>query len=760
MKNRRSRLAVFLGMVFVLAPISWITSDQEIEEADLVELELGPDARVAPDLTQLEEVYAHAQQVFASADQPDAIPLLTEIIDRLQSRSTERALVIKEKMLLSRSLFSRGEVHFNLGETDRTRSDLRQAITTDPAMPIDLDQISPKLARFFESIRNELVGYIDFRLDPPDMEVRLDGHQMNFSSGLVVPVLAGVRSLVSTRPGYESIDSEVEVEAGTRFELELTLRRSSAVIVFSLQPSAAEILMDGHPAAASVSEPRVQDHPDSQSADRVDTQSGAIETSDMVEVMIGGLFDGSHTLELRQDGYRPMRIGFEVDEIRDYTLPGVVSLEVTRGEVTITGIPNEATVKIDGDVQGSVALAGDILHLELSPGEHLIEVEAGFSGRFEEVVVVADQDVLTVPVGLRPVVVLLGVLGDDGVAAPALVSRLTEGLGTLEKWYFFDRSAEAAPTLSALGVTAGALRETRNRWVAGAQGPDWATVQRVIDAQFKAPVFLLAVLSDDLFATTADLWIWAAEPYPSQPSIRRIALETSEDFDAVLDSFEEIMVFERLSFGASFIDSNASETPVVADIRENSPAALAGLKLGDRLLTIDGREVFASSEFREHLDSLHDGDEITVEIENSQGRHSFKVKPEKSPSVLSPTDRNLLLPVASAKLANEIKRLGGGHPEWLLKLNQAAILMHAGAWREAVPLLRTVKPSSDSPLGQAAVDYWLGRALMAADPVAYRDRAREAYARAAQDISGRLYHSDGPSVAPRAKRRLRELGGS
>jgi hypothetical protein len=560
-----------------------------------------------------------------------------------------------------------------------------------------------------------------------------------------------VRNLVSTRPGYESIDSDVEVAAGTRFELELTLQRSSAVLLFSLQPSEAEILMDGQVAVSKISKPSA--------SEKIDESAEGAEVPDVAEVMIGGLLSGSHTLELRLEGYRPKRIGFDVEDVRDYSLPDLVALEVTRGEVTVTDIPADAVLVIDGLSHGAASMELESIKAELAPGEHLVQVEAGSSGRFEEVITVADQDVLTVPVRLRPVVVLLGVLGDDGVAAPALKTRLRDSLGNLDTWYLFDRSSEAGSALESLNVSARTLRETRDQKVAGSKGPDWVAVQKAIDKEFKAPVFLLAVLSDDLFATSADLWIWAAEPYPSQPSIRRIELEDSTALDEVVASFEEIMTFERPSFGASLIDSDASDAPVVIDLSENGPGAQAGLKIGDRLLTVDGQEISSSRQFQASVQSHRQGDELSVEVENSQGKSLITVKLAAGPAVLSPSDSNLLLPVASAKLANEIRRLESGHPEWLLKLNQAAILLHAGAWREAVPLLRTVDASSDSPLGKAAVDYWLGRALMGADPVAYRERAREAYSRAAEDLAGRLYHSDGPRVAPRARRRLQELGG-
>jgi hypothetical protein len=87
------------------------------------------------------------------------------------------------------------------------------------------------------------------------------------------------------------------------------------------------------------------------------------------------------------------------------------------------------------------------------------------------------------------------------------------------------------------------------------------------------------------------------------------------------------------------------------------------------------------------------------------------------------------------------------------------VLIHAGAWEDAVRTLRSIEDApAGAGLGQATVDYLLGIALTALGP-SYRDAAVQAFERAAAEPQARLFHNDGPYVAPRAAARLAALGG-
>jgi serine protease Do len=59
--------------------------------------------------------------------------------------------------------------------------------------------------------------------------------------------------------------------------------------------------------------------------------------------------------------------------------------------------------------------------------------------------------------------------------------------------------------------------------------------------------------------------------------------------------------------------------PVIASVRQGSPAARAGLRAGDRIMAIDGRTVARIADARHRIVPLHAGDDIEVAVERRAG---------------------------------------------------------------------------------------------------------------------------------------------
>ncbi len=83
------------------------------------------------------------------------------------------------------------------------------------------------------------------------------------------------------------------------------------------------------------------------------------------------------------------------------------------------------------------------------------------------------------------------------------------------------------------------------------------------------------------------------------------------------------------------IGLGAAVSPVVAEVYEDSPAAVAGLKKGDRFISIDGKPTRLRSEFAEHEWKV--GEPSKVEVERVNGKRltveiapEVPIKPEES----------------------------------------------------------------------------------------------------------------------------------
>jgi serine protease Do len=57
-----------------------------------------------------------------------------------------------------------------------------------------------------------------------------------------------------------------------------------------------------------------------------------------------------------------------------------------------------------------------------------------------------------------------------------------------------------------------------------------------------------------------------------------------------------------------------TDEPVIAACRERSPAAAAGLRPGDRITAVDGREIRRAADFRSELGRRYAGDTLRMTV--------------------------------------------------------------------------------------------------------------------------------------------------
>jgi membrane-associated protease RseP (regulator of RpoE activity) len=271
---------------------------------------------------------------------------------------------------------------------------------------------------------------------------------------------------------------------------------------------------------------------------------------------------------------------------------------------------------------------------------------------------------------------------------------------------------------------------------------------------------MVGVLSDDLVASHADLWVWLPAPGPILPARVRVRIDDGSAAATIRDAFAADLMLRRQWLGAILIDSDAAAGPVVTRIAEEGPAARAGLLVGDVISAIGAQRVETAAAAEERLSALDPEATVTLAVIRSGRAESVEVLLGSSPSVSVPAGSTPLYPAVLTLLTRRLEAGDTSVPAWVIQLNQAAVLMQAGAWEQAVDTLRQIPDAPTGPgLGRAAVDYWFGIAASALGP-GYYDIARTAFSGAASVPGATLFHNDGPLVAPRAQARLQSLGGS
>ncbi len=744
-----------LGLAMILATLGYSAAaqlpDNSIEEQDLAdqELEAAPIVDPGLDLKRLASDFSDAENVFLSALQPEAESLFSYVIDTLEPRHENGTLGDRGRRLLARSLAYRARVRFNFGDSSGADDDLGRVIGVQPTFDLARDEVSPKLAERFDELRAKVLGLLELTIEPSDAEVRISGRLLDHRSG-PLGVLAGIHTFEVQRPGYTPLVQPLEVRAGRTLPLDFALDRISPVLRVTSRPSGAEVRLDGlavgQTVAASAAElARRQGRP------------GATPPGFSAELVVEGLELGQHLLEVVKDGYRTYRANLDFDQLQDYRMPPV-PLELQRGTLLLRGLPDGARVLLNGNPPPSSRETRRD-RLELPPDTwHLVVIDRG-RYVFERRLDLADRQSIEIDIKPRPGLVLLGVLGQDDNQAGTLRHQLQRKLAASDRWTVLERSAAGLALAGELGLTASALRRLADDDPDNDPQIDWQAFRQAVSERFPGLLYGLAVLANDLLATHADLWVWPAAPAPAQPDRIRLQLD---DQGAAIDELAQQLAgdlqLQRSWLGALVIDSTADGNPIIAHLTAKGPAAAAGLKVGDRIVAVAQSEVTSRAQLDRQLGRVGSGQTAEFVVRSRQGTRVVNVEFGSSPRLFErwPEESHIALTYAQLMLLED--RPEPLTPTWVVHFNQAMLQIRAGRWAAAVRLLRGLSlPAVAGGIGTATVDYWLGVALANTGP-RLRASAEQALTRAAADPNARLYHHDGPRVAPRAKLRLQALG--
>ncbi len=723
------------------------------EDLDDAGLEALPANLPVLEEAQVLEQFAEAERLFNSpdtADQDTSLPLFGQLVEILEPQLAAGQLSDDLRRVLARSLAYRAQVHFNFGEVELVDSGLRRMLEIDPGADLDRSRASPKLVDQLDSLRRRMLGELDFILEPPDAEVRVDGRTVDALAGPVA-VLAGQRLIEVTLPGYQKVERPLEVEADGRISLELSLERTSAVIRLFTRPAGTRVTLDG--AVRGVTEGIAPEGFLPQGPAAVYRREDF-----SAEMILEGVLPGLVLLEVSKDGYRPQRFELQIEDLLDFPMPPIV-LEEESGSLVFKDFPAGAEIRIDGQPRRPDNPGSSRPQLKLPPGAYHVTVNAGPSKMFSTQLRLADRQTMEIDVRLQPGLAFLGVLGGDPNTARDLDQSLRLALGDAGKWSLINFAARGAKALAEAGVSAETLRTVEEQAAGGARSAiEWQRVQQAVDAAVEGLVYVVAVPNNDLVATHASIWIWPRAPGPAAPDRIRLPLGDPAALEALKKSFSRTVHLRRSWVGALLIDTDGAPHPMVVDVTPASPAEAAGLAPGDLIAGVAGVPVTSRAAFDERIAAAEIGEILELGVQAASGPRTAKIQLGASPDLLASRRADLLESVAYSELVLLAEKVAV-EDAWIVELDQALILLRASEWRLAASRLNSIRaPQTSHGVGQATVDYLLGIALSAAGPD-FREGARQSYEKAAQLDGARLFHNDGAFIAPRARARLKALGG-
>lgn len=588
----------------------------------------------------------------------------------------------------------------------RAPKHLEAILDLQPDFEIDRNLTNARLQGLFDNLRAQKLARLKLTATPEGGVLTVDGKVR--PAGVLPRYLApGPHTLMYAKPGFQSVQLQVELVLKEAKALDFKLERVSSTVTLHTAPAGAEVILDGKPLGATRGM--------ADGSARALAEKAGVPVEQLSEpIVLADLAPGSHILEFRAPCFRPKRLELDpsfATPFADHLLE-VVKLEASRGRLSVTA-PVAGELLLNGKPHGPVP----VQDLQVCSGTYDLQIRfpaGGFSRRLE----VPEGQSVSVEAQPRPRLAVLGIEGGDTFSGRDRLQRLLEDLGT---------------RLSTVAVIPPVNGESPEQALARirTQGEAELTL-RVRPVQAK-PIYevelILATLSGEEERTTV-------KPLEQDP------------FGALVARMQTLPPLWETHAGFVALDLPGEPGPWV--LQAEASALQAGLVVGKPLLQVNGKPVAHVAALRAALAEAK-GPVLAV----SQG----------GPALNLPLTRQALeVPLGSSaycypQVISELRlrTLGAkGDDAGFLRLNQALALMHFRAYDKAMEILRDARVGVARGVSQGTLDFYTGLCLLRMGNV-YTPEAIQALNQALKYPQATLFGPEGPLVAPLARQALEDL---
>jgi tetratricopeptide (TPR) repeat protein len=717
----------------------------------------GPAARPAAaqeeeDLTAgLKAIRAAFDRAKARLEDLDFAGGIRELATIIEPRKSAKAadLSSEELSLLSAAYDMRARAYFNLGNLKGAEADFDALLKLNPGYAIDRQTLSPKVVDLFDKVRARIAGLLILQVDPPKARVSVDGDPIEQVDAKGIALLVGSRTVKIEMEGYDPYSETMSVSAGQQIRKAVRLRPNRRALEFITVPAGAAVALDGTavgvtrgPATPDVEAMAAQFHFDPGNA------------SSPFRVPL--VTPGDHKVTFERQCFQTQTLTVKVALDLDQNVPlrfSPVVLQEARTDLRITSVPTGAEVLVDGERKGNTPLTINAL----CGGDRDVQVSRPEIGSWIERVRLTPGQVNTLDVRLRPTLLYAGTfrLDEWGRAVwsdedKPLLDEIGRGLKTLN----LVRSADVLQAVRA-DVIKWMITDP-NEVRAGTILPPALLEQAAAKSGADLVLAGLTLANDPDKTWTLALYS-VAHPSPDIVTLRIDRPDGARDFLRRLDSAPPQ---NGSWWGMGLVDTLLADGPLVARVLPGSPAAKAGLKVGDRVKGVGNRKAQSVRELFQALAVEMDRPgglkaAVVLPVEDATGQRTVRVAPGESPVVIPLTDPSLLYNRALAEFRLRSRAAQDDEDKGVALLNLGVAYMHFRAYDKAQNegFGRASLPQAPG-ISQGTVLYYRGLcALRRGDPAA----ARAAFEAASSASAATLDSGDGPSASAAAARMIRSL---
>lgn len=698
-------------------------------------------------------------------DQQAALEELDHMaVESVELRKT-RPLTAAERPAHRQLFVLRARAHLQLMNNTQVEESARELLRVDPFFS---ETLSPREQEVVDDVRSRESGLLEVSSPVRDCTILVDEFDIGLTGDVPVRIslVAGTYQLRLEKPGYQGIGARVIIVP--RQTLSVTDLAPAAMIppmAFIADREGVEVLVDNQPSGTTVNLSQLRDTLSAEewsaieqavSVARFDMATSAgfllrsppVDRSVSVRFRADCLIEEARTVAITAESLAAIEPG---TPLLWFGESSAVRMRPDVGTLRVASTPGDADVYIDGQLSGRTPFERSVC-----AGEHRVRVRHRI-GSYNVTATVTRGRTEGVDVTLKPGLGFLGAVETVQGAlrpAPDLTTRVDRALASAVQSFRVATLIDVPPQ-----VARWTDRSTAEL-VSAADRKDHESLTRLLanaSENYDAPLLMAAARRGSAPGSgPLDLLIF----WIDHAGIDRVRIPelTAAALAEVLQAIEDPpdpagLVYEH-DLGLRLADTRLPEAPVmVVSVEPGSPAALAGVKPGDALVSVDGSLVSAS-QVAELAARKRPGEILTLRLTDPAGQAKqaalpVQRRPRRAPVFEPHRYGNVMMAKLHAALA-----VAQPADRDLLTFSLALVHYRFGQYRVALDLLSALSqvPSGDG-VGPGSVLYFRARCH---EELGERDRA-EALLREAVTAADVLT-DDGTTAGDLVKLRL-GLGG-
>ncbi|HKY34085.1 MAG TPA: PEGA domain-containing protein [Candidatus Polarisedimenticolia bacterium] len=681
-----------------------------------------------------------ANQKLEDLDLPEALARYTEVIDGYKTGRLPSGTPLT-RQIVGQAYDGRARTYANLGRAAEAEADFESLIRYDPAWPIDRAQVSPKIVALYDKVRAKVIARLAIQTEPPGAAVFLNGEPIGRSPVFDRELPAGRYTVKVEAQGFEPLTETLELQGGSRVDKALRLVPNARSIVVFTSPAGARVSVDGQARGTTFG---------SAGPEHQDLASGAgLALGDLsAPLLVEHLAPGNHLLKIEKECHEPQLLSFGVSIDPNDNSPvrfEPVRLTASLGSIAVESLPPGADVLVDGQPAGKTPLRKD----GICTGPHAVVLKHPEAGQWIGSLQVMKGQRAQLKERLRMTLAFAGMTSAGPAGQPAAgETELSEALARLKSMNVVRPGAGLPEAWLARG------RQTAQ----GGLPAEW--VQGAAEAT-GADVVLAASPAEGGFERRAEVLIYAAR-HPGMPPDRLLVrLDDPAALSQFIARLDRPTPLTRPWLGVRAIEIHRAVNPVAIRVQPDSPAAKAGVKLGESIISLGGRPLASPRDLASAISELPEGAQASLAVQPPRGMpRQVNVALGSSPVMAAMDDPGLLYAVLAAEMSFRARwEAAMSRPASLERtaalLNLAVAFMHAGlndaALRDALGPLTL---PGGAGISSGTISYLRGLCLHRLKRL---QEARQHLEAAAGQPDATLWSHDGPPVAERARRLLATL---